>query len=38
MTEFQEKIWNALKKIPKGKISTYKETAKAIGKPKSKKT
>jgi methylated-DNA-[protein]-cysteine S-methyltransferase len=32
--DFNEKVWNAIKKIPKGKISTYKEIAKAIGKPK----
>jgi len=36
MTEknFSEKVWNALKKIPKGRITTYKLIAKAIGKPK----
>ena len=34
-TPFQLKVWNYLKKIPKGKILTYKEVARAIGKPKS---
>ena len=32
-TEFQLKVWNYLKKIPKGKVKTYKNVAKAIGKP-----
>jgi len=32
-TEFQLKVWNYLKKIPKGKVKTYKDVAKAIGKP-----
>jgi len=31
---FNEKVWNAIKKIPKGKISTYKLIARKIGKPK----
>ena len=30
---FQLKVWNYLKKIPKGKVKTYLEVAKAIGKP-----
>ena len=34
-THFQLKVWNYLKKIPKGKVKTYLEVAKAIGKPKS---
>ena len=34
-TPFQLKVWNYLMKIPKGKIITYKEVARAIGKPKS---
>ena len=34
-TSFQLKVWNYLKKIPKGKVKTYLEVAKAIGKPKS---
>ena len=34
-TPFQLKVWNYLMKIPKGKVLTYKEVAKAIGKPKS---
>ena len=33
-TIFQLKVWNYLKKIPKGKVRTYLEVAKAIGKPK----
>ena len=32
-TEFQLKVWNYLKKIPKGKVKSYKDVAKAIGKP-----
>ena len=32
-TAFQLKVWNYLKKIPKGKVKTYLEVAKAIGKP-----
>ena len=33
-TKFQIKVWNYLKTIPKGKIKTYKQVAKAIGMPK----
>ena len=33
-TKFQKKVWNYLKKIPRGKVKTYLEVAKAIGKPK----
>ena len=33
-TKFQLKVWNYLKKIPKGKVETYLQVAKAIGKPK----
>ncbi|HEV7701955.1 MAG TPA: MGMT family protein [Candidatus Paceibacterota bacterium] len=33
-TGFQKKVWNGLLKIPKGKVITYKELAKSIGKPK----
>ena len=33
-TPFQIKVWNYLKKIPKGKVRTYLEVAKSIGKPK----
>ena len=33
-TPFQIKIWNYLKKIPKGRVKTYSQVAKAIGKPK----
>tara|TARA_B100001123_G_C14685065_1_gene779021 strand:- start:306 stop:581 length:276 start_codon:yes stop_codon:yes gene_type:complete len=34
-TKFQVKVWKYLKKIPKGKIVTYLEVAKAINNPKS---
>mgnify|MGYP005995991313 FL=1 len=34
-TKFQQKVWNYLKKIPKGQIRTYLEVAKAIKRPKS---
>ena len=33
-TLLQIKVWNYLKKIPKGKVKTYSEVARAIGKPK----
>ena len=33
-TKFQIKVWNYLKKIPKGETRTYFQVAKAIGKPK----
>ena len=33
-TKFQLKVWNYLIKIPKGKVKTYLEVAKAIGRPK----
>ena len=33
-THFQLKVWNYLKKIPKGRVKTYLDVAKAIGKPK----
>ncbi len=32
--DFNEKVWNAIKKVPKGRVSTYKLIAKSIGKPK----
>ena len=32
-TKFQLKVWNYLRKIPKGKVKTYLDIAKAIGKP-----
>ena len=34
-TKFQLKVWNYLKKIPKGNVKTYKQVAIAIKKPKS---
>ena len=33
-TQFQLKVWSYLKKIPKGKVKTYAQVAKAIRKPK----
>ena len=33
-TPFQLKVWNYLMKIPKGRVKTYLEVAKSIGKPK----
>ena len=32
-TKFQLKVWRYLKKIPRGKVKTYSEVAKSIGKP-----
>ena len=32
-TPFQLKVWNYLKKIPRGSVTTYSQVAKAIGKP-----
>ena len=32
-TKFQLKVWNYLMKIPRGKVKTYSEVAKSIGKP-----
>ena len=34
-TKFQLKVWNYLRKIPKGRVKTYKEVAKGIKSPKS---
>jgi len=34
-TEFQIKVWKYLKKIPKGRVKTYKEVAIGINRPKS---
>ena len=36
-TKFQIKVWNYLKKIPKGEVRTYLQVAKAIGKPKAQR-
>jgi methylated-DNA-[protein]-cysteine S-methyltransferase len=33
MTFFQDKVWQQAKKIPKGKVTTYKELACALGNP-----
>ena len=34
-TEFQVKVWNAMKEIPRGEIRTYTEIAVQIGHPNS---
>ena len=34
-SQFQLKVWRYLKKIPKGKVKTYKQVAIGINKPKS---
>ncbi len=34
VSKFSHKVYKAICKIPKGKVSTYKEVAKAVGKPK----
>jgi len=34
-TKFQLKVWKYLKKIPKGKVKSYKKVALAINKPRS---
>lgn len=33
MTSFEEKVYKAVKKIPKGRVSTYKQTAEVVNKP-----
>ena len=35
MKTFQEKVYEVVKKIPKGKVLTYKEVARRVGKPRS---
>lgn len=32
-TEFQKKVWEALRRIPKGQVMSYSEIAERIGKP-----
>jgi len=32
-TQFQIKVWNYLRKIPRGSVKTYSQVAKGIGKP-----
>jgi len=34
LTEFKNKVYQAARKIPQGKVTTYSEIARAIGKPK----
>ncbi len=31
LTEFQERVYNVVKKIPRGEVSTYKEIARLVG-------
>lgn len=33
MTYFQERVYKVVKKIPKGKVLTYAQVAKAVGSP-----
>ena len=33
MTSFEEKVYQAVRKIPRGKVKTYKEIARIIGHP-----
>ena len=33
MTSFEEKVYQAVRKIPRGKVKTYKEIARIIGYP-----
>lgn len=33
MTEFEKKVYDVVKKIPRGKVLTYKQVAMTIGKP-----
>ena len=33
VTKFQNKVYEIVKKIPRGKVMTYKEVAEKIGKP-----
>lgn len=35
MSSFREKVYRIVQKIPRGKIMTYKEVAKAVGSPRS---
>lgn len=35
MTIFTQKVYNVVKKIPKGKVLTYKQVAEKVGNPKS---
>ena len=32
-TKFQQKVWSYLRKIPRGRVKTYSQVAKGIGKP-----
>ena len=35
MTDFAEKVYEAVKKIPQGRVATYKDIAKAVGRSRS---
>lgn len=32
-TDFQKKVWQVCRKIPGGKVTTYRELARAVGRP-----
>ena len=32
-TNFQQKVWAYLRKIPRGRVKTYSQVAKGVGKP-----
>lgn len=34
MTEFENKVLNIVKKVPRGRVTTYNEIARILGKPK----
>lgn len=34
LTDFQEKVYRAVRRIPKGKVATYQQIAKVVGSPK----
>ena len=34
LTNFQKRVYNVVKRIPKGKVVTYKEVARVLGNPK----
>jgi|SRR3989344_2285427 len=33
MTDFTEKVWQAVKKVPRGEVTTYGYIARKVGKP-----
>jgi methylated-DNA-[protein]-cysteine S-methyltransferase len=34
MPQFQKKVFEAVARVPRGKVTTYKELARAVGRPK----